>query len=94
MRITTILIIVITVLLTIVLMQNTEPVKFDILFGTFYISKLAALGTFGTVAFILGILVGRPKKARSIATDDEGDDYTNDKPNTLSDEDRDYISHP
>ncbi len=94
MRITTMLIIVITVLLTIVLMQNTEPVKFDILFGSFYISKLAALAGFGAVAFVLGVLVGRPKKARSIADDDEDDDYTNNKPDTLSDEDRDYISHP
>ena len=86
MRITTILIIVITILLTIVLMQNTEPVRFTILFGTFYISKLMALLSFAVVAFILGVLVGRPKRARSIATDDDDDDYTNNKPNTLSDE--------
>jgi uncharacterized integral membrane protein len=94
MRITTILIIVTTVLLTIILMQNTEPVRFSVLFGEFYISKLAALATFGGVAFVLGILVGRPKKARSIATDDDEDDYTGNKTNTLSDEDRDYISQP
>jgi hypothetical protein len=94
MRITTIFIIVITVLLTIILMQNTEPVTFDILFSTFYISKLAALATFGAVAFILGVLVGRPKKARNIATDDEDDNYTGNNPNTLSDEDREYISRP
>jgi uncharacterized integral membrane protein len=94
MRITTMLIIVISVLLTIVLMQNTEPVKFTILFGTFYISKLTALLSFSVVAFILGVLVGRPKKARSIATDDNDEDYTNNKPDTLSDEDREYISHP
>jgi uncharacterized integral membrane protein len=94
MRVTTMLIIIITVLLTIVLMQNTEPVRFNILFGTFYVSKLAALLTFGVAGFILGVLVGRPKKARSIADDapqyrenDNGDD-------TLSDEDREYISHP
>lgn len=94
MRITTIFIIAITILLTIVLMQNTEPVKFTILFGTFYISKLAALLSFSVVTFILGILVGRPKKARSIANNDNDDDYTNDKFDTLSDEDREYISHP
>lgn len=94
MRITTILIIIITALLTIVLMQNTEPVRFNILFGTFYVSKLVALLTFAVVAFILGVLVGRPKKARSISggtpqyrENDNGDD-------TLSDEDREYISHP
>jgi len=88
------LIIIITVLLTIVLMQNTEPVRFNILFGTFYISKLAALLTFGAVAFILGVLVGRPKKARSIAGNDPQYREDDNDPDTLSDEDRDYISHP
>ncbi|WP_214070197.1 hypothetical protein [Mucilaginibacter sp. dw_454] len=94
MRISTILIIIVTILLTIVLMQNTEPVRFTILFGSFYVSKLAALLTFGVVAFILGIMVGRPKKARSIGGGRpyEGDD--DDDTDTLSDEDREYISHP
>lgn len=94
MRITTILIIIITVLLTVILMQNTEPVRFTILFGTFYISKLAALLTFGVVAFILGVLVGRPKKARSIAGNDPQYRENDDDDDTLSDEDREYISHP
>ncbi|NNU34584.1 hypothetical protein HK413_11730 [Mucilaginibacter sp. S1162] len=67
MRITTIIIILITILLTIVLMQNTEPVRFTILFGTFYVSKLAALLSFAVVAFILGVLVGRPKKRAPLA---------------------------
>jgi len=88
------LIIIITVLLTVVLMQNTEPVRFTILFGTFYVSKLAALLTFGVVAFILGVLVGRPKKARSIAGSHPDDNDDEDDTDTLSDEDREYISHP
>ncbi|WP_345101033.1 hypothetical protein [Mucilaginibacter panaciglaebae] len=88
------LIIIITVLLTVVLMQNTEPVRFTILFGTFYVSKLAALLTFGVVAFILGVLVGRPKKARSIAGSYPQDKDDDDDSDTLSDEDREYISHP
>jgi uncharacterized integral membrane protein len=94
MRITTMLIIIITVLLTVVLMQNTDPVRFTVLFGTFYVSKLAALLTFGVVAFILGILVGRPKKARSIAGSNPQDNDGDNDSDTLSDEDREYISHP
>ena len=94
MRIKTMVIIFITVLLTVILMQNVEPVRFTILFGTFYISKLVALAGFSVVAFILGVLVGRPKKVRSIADSyPEGNNTTN-KTDTLSDEDRDYISHP
>lgn len=88
------LIIAITVLLTIVLMQNTDTVRFNILFGTFYVSKLAALLTFGVVGFILGVLVGRPKKARSIAGSTPQYREDDNDPDTLSDEDREYISHP
>ncbi len=91
MRITTMIIIVITILLTIVLMQNTEPVKFTILFGTFYVSKLMALLSFAVVAFILGVLVGRPKKAKYDIGGYHDSIHKND-PDTLSDEDRDYIS--
>ncbi|TSJ40585.1 hypothetical protein FO440_12600 [Mucilaginibacter corticis] len=94
MRIKTMIIILITVLLTIVLMQNIEPVRFTILFGTFYISKLVALTGFSVVAFTLGVLVGRPKKVRTLGGGFNDGDYDGTKPNTLSDEDRDYISHP
>lgn len=87
-------IILITVLLTVVLMQNTEPVKFTILFGTFYISKLMALASFAVVAFILGVLVGRPKKVKTLGGGFNDGDYDGKEPDTLSDEDRDYISHP
>ena len=91
MSIKTIIIIVITVLLTTVLMQNTDQVKFTILFGDIYLSKLVVLGVITVIAFILGILVGRPKKQEY----DIGayhDQIHKDEPNTLSDEDRDYIN--
>lgn len=94
MRIKTMIIILITVLFTIVLMQNTEPVTFTILFGTFRISKLAALAGFSVVAFILGVMVGRPKKVKTLGGGFNDGDYDGTKPDTLSDEDRDYISHP
>jgi uncharacterized integral membrane protein len=94
MRITTMIIILITVLLTIVLMQNTETVKITFLFGTFYVSKLMALLVFGVVGFILGVLVGRPKKARTIGGGYPADEDEDDDNDTLSDEDREYIKHP
>jgi len=94
MRIKTMIIISITVLFTIVLMQNTEPVTFTILFGTFRISKLAALAGFSVVAFILGVMVGRPKKVKTLGGGFNDGDYDGTKSDTLSDEDRDYISHP
>jgi hypothetical protein len=73
-------------------MQNTEPVKFTLLFGDVYISKLVAMGIFAAVAFILGVLVGRPKRVRQISQDFDDDNHGHDKTDTLSDEDRDYIS--
>ncbi|MEO8885070.1 MAG: hypothetical protein ABI367_03345 [Mucilaginibacter sp.] len=91
MSLKTIIIIVITVLLTTVLMQNTEQVKFTILFTDVYLSKLVVLAAVGLIAFILGVIVGRPKKAKY----DIGayhDQLHKDDPDTLSDEDRDYIN--
>jgi uncharacterized integral membrane protein len=93
MRITTMLIIILTVLLTVVLMQNTDPVRFTILFGDVRMSKLIVMAAVAVVAFILGYMVGRPKGARYIAPDYREDDRDDDDPNTLSEEDRRYISH-
>jgi uncharacterized integral membrane protein len=91
MSIKTILIISITILLTIVLMQNTAPVKFTLLFTDVYISKLVMMTAVSVVAFILGVLVGRPKKAKYDIGGYHDSIHKND-PDTLSDEDRDYIS--
>ncbi|PJJ84412.1 LapA family protein [Mucilaginibacter auburnensis] len=93
MRITTILIIVITILLTVVLMQNTDPVRFTILFTDVRMSKLTAMAATGVVGFILGYMVGRPKRARQIAPDYREYDNEDDGPDTLSEEDRRYISN-
>jgi len=91
MSIKTIIVITITVLLTIVLMQNTQAVKFTILFGDVYISKLVMMTGVSVVAFILGVLVGRPKKEK-YNIGKYHDELHKDDPDTLSDEDRDYIS--
>jgi uncharacterized integral membrane protein len=92
MRIKTIVIIAITILLTVVLMQNTGQVNFDFLWATFWISKLVMLLFVGAISFVLGILVGRPKRIQKLGGEfiDGGAGKT--KTNTLSDEDKDYIN--
>jgi len=91
MRIKTMFIIFITVLLTVVLMQNTTEVPFTFLFATFYISKLIVLLSVALVSFIIGVLIGRPRRSKHKPGRDEENDNLKNKPNTLSDEDRDYI---
>jgi len=95
MRISTILIIIVTILLTIIMMQNTDPVKFTILFTDILMPKVVILTGFSVVAFILGVLAGRPRKVKRISDYDYDHDEGSDiRPpaGTLSDEDRDYIS--
>lgn len=92
MRIKTMVIIFITVLLTVILMQNTDRVKFTFLFSDFYMPKLVVLAIVAFVAFILGVLVGRPKRVRSISGDFPDSDRNNEKTDTLSNEDREYIN--
>lgn len=84
----TIFIIALTVILTVFLMLNTEPVDFDFLFTTLAVSKLIVIGTCILIGFIVGFIVGRPRKTVS-----SYDAEIENKPsNVLSDEDRDYIS--
>ncbi|MGF7040548.1 hypothetical protein [Mucilaginibacter lappiensis] len=92
MSIKTIVIVVITVLLTATLVQNTDKVPFAFLFANFYISKLTIMIVVAVVAFILGVMVGRPKKAKFDIEGYHDNIHKKDDPNTLSDEDREYIS--
>jgi hypothetical protein len=92
MRIKTMIIIVITVLLTVVIMQNTEHVNFDFLFFTFRVSKLLMLFIVALAAFIIGVMVGRPGRPKFIPGQVEDADPNNKRVDTLSDEDREYIS--
>ena len=85
-------IIFITILLTVVIMQNTKEVPFNFLFATFYVSKLVMLLAVAAVGFVIGVLVGRPGRPRYIKGQDEEIDETKTPTNTLSDEDRDYIN--
>ncbi len=92
MSIKTITIIVITILLTAALAQNTDRVPFAFLFANFYVSKLMMMAVVAVVAFILGWLVGRPKKAKFDIEGYHDNIRKKEDPNTLSDEDREYIS--
>jgi hypothetical protein len=100
MRAKTIFIIIISVLMTIVLMKNTDEVNFWI-FGDASVPKLAVLGVVFTLGLIVGFLLGRPRK-KELLTDDSSDrnqitfkdtsETISDKRKNLSDEDRDYIN--
>lgn len=92
MRIKTMFIILVTVLLTIVIMQNTKEVPFNFLFASFYVSKLVMLLTVAVVSFIVGVLVGRPGKPKYVQGRAEEPEALKANPDTLSQEDRDYIS--
>ena len=92
MRIKTITVISITALLTIFLMQNTDSVNFSFLWADFRISKLVMMTAVSVTSFIIGVLVGRPKRVKKFGGN-ETDIYSgNIKTNTLSDEDKNYIN--
>jgi preprotein translocase subunit SecG len=91
----TLFIIIVSVLVTIILMNNTEEIDFWI-FGDAEIPKLAVLGFMFGLGLIVGYLAGRPGKKSVIKDDSENDkdDYINsntEKQDQLSDEDREYI---
>lgn len=98
MRAKTIFIIVVTVLVTVILMKNTDEVSFWI-FGNRYVPKLAVLGVMFGTGLILGYLAGRPRKKNEeeladdfyineeITSHIEDDDETN----WISPEDDEYI---
>lgn len=89
----TIFIIIISVLVTIILMKNTDEVRFWI-FGDASVPKLAILGVMFALGLIVGFLLGRPRK-KTVAEAQEpvaapGNSFRKENTN-LSDEDRDYI---
>ncbi|KRT14981.1 hypothetical protein ASU31_16840 [Pedobacter ginsenosidimutans] len=88
----TISIIILTALLTIFLMVNTEPVDFDFLVTTVPVSKLLVIGICIIIGFIIGFVVGRPRKTVSSYDDEIERNQPVSNKKELSDEDRDYIS--
>ncbi len=74
-------------------MVNTEPVDFDFLVATVPVSKLLVIGICIIIGFIIGFVVGRPRKTVSSYDDEiERKSQPTGNKNELSDEDRDYIS--
>ncbi|PWS29919.1 lipopolysaccharide assembly protein LapA domain-containing protein [Pedobacter paludis] len=88
----TIFIIILTALLTIFLMVNTEPVDFDFLVTTVAVSKLLVIGICIIIGFIIGFIVGRPRKTVSSYDDEIEKNHPQVNKKELSDEDREYIS--
>ena len=93
----TIFIIVVSVLVTIVLMNNTDDVNFWF-FGDARIPKLAVLGVMFGLGLIIGFMGGRPRRrihsdslSTTDALHDEDQDYISNENDQLSEEDRDYI---
>lgn len=95
MNFKTIFIIIISVLVTIVLMNNTDEIDFWI-FGDARIPKLAILGSMFGLGLIVGFLAGRPAKKNALETQEDQNVHLKNRleesdGNRLSDEDRDYI---
>jgi hypothetical protein len=85
-------IIITTILLTVVIMQNTDTVRFDFLFWTSRPSKLVVLLIIAVVSFIIGVMVGRPGRPKYIPGQVQDPEVNKKEDDTLSDEDREYIS--
>jgi len=88
----TIFIIILTALLTIFLMVNTEPVDFNFLVTTIAVSKLLVIGICIIIGFIIGFIAGRPRKTVSSYDDEIEKNQPVSNKKELSDEDRDYIN--
>jgi len=92
MRIKTILLIIVTILLTIIITQNTQDVTFNILFWHPSFSALVMMAVVAIISLIIGIMIGRPTRVKFDDSHPSMDNPTGTPPNTLSDEDREYIS--
>ena len=97
MTLKTIFIIIVSVLVTVILMNNTDEINFW-LFGNARIPKLAILGFMFGLGLINGFMAGRPGKnyEKKLNNDSEAlpqiaTDNSDGEPDFLSDEDREYI---
>lgn len=91
MSIKTIFVVIVSVLVTIILMKNTDEVSFWI-FGDMFISKLAILGTMFALGLIVGVIIARPSRKKIAEEPEIEKNYQEDKSDFLSDEDKEYIS--
>lgn len=92
----TIFIILISVLVTVILMNNTDEIDFWI-FGEARIPKLAVLGSMFGTGLLVGFLAGRPRKKlpivdpTGIVAGENQQAFHTENRDQLSDEDREYI---
>ena len=80
MNIKPILLIIITVICTIIIMQNNDAVSVKILWTETSLSKLVLFGSFFLIGLIVGIVLAWPKKKPE------------EKSTSLSESDQDFIS--
>lgn len=88
MRGKTIFIILLTAVVTVFLVSNTDEVEFNFIFTTKDISKLVVIGVCTFIGFVLGYWAGKPRTV--VSTYD--DHTTPNADDSLSEEDRNYIS--
>ncbi len=89
----TISIVILTALLTAFLFLNSDEVPFNfIVANDVQVSKLIVIGVCIIVGFIIGFVVGRPRKTVSSYDDEIEKNQPVQNKKELSDEDREYIS--
>ena len=98
----TIIIIILSILITVIFMQNTDQVLFTVLWKELFVSKLIMMLVVTLFGFIIGVIVARPKKKIQVnnqsdvpleVTQTEDEKYIEmPKKQGLSDEDRDYLN--
>lgn len=87
-----IFIIALTVVLTVILMNNNEEMSFWI-FGEAKVPKLGVLAGVFFIGWLIGFLMGRPKTTPKITDENYAEvDEIRPKNTLLSQEDQDYIS--
>ena len=92
MRIKSLIVLLFVILLTIVFTQNTDKVDFVFFWTSFKISKLVIMLGASVVAFIAGVLVGRPKRIKRMSGGTSENHFEKRSPGSLSDHDKDYIN--
>lgn len=91
MRAKTLFVVVLTILVTVVLMQNSDEVKFKVLLWELYLPKLVIMTGIAAIGIILGFMMGSSSKPNQ--NNNNNLNQNNQPPyDTLSQEDRDYIS--
>ena len=96
MRVKTIFLLVVGILIAVLILQNDQVSRFNILFFSgVYITKLSVLLVVALASFAAGVVIAQPRKYRidtSQQDEDNEEDHPKRKTDTLSDEDRDYIN--